>query len=102
MAADYKHKKKGGPKWQSNPDDAIKLAAIRWFAATIEATSIQMYATNPSRYKEIEAILKACLGGLGKQLPSFGLADADCPPGFVLCRDNLCSPMCEWEPPAEE
>jgi len=86
-------------KWQANPDDAIKLAALRWFALNIEAAAIQMYATDSSRYAEVEIVLKTCLAGVAGLRKTLGEPDGDCPPGFVLCRDNVCSPMCDFEDP---
>lgn len=85
-----------GPKWQATPDDAIRLAAIRWFSATIEATAIQMYATNPARFEELEGVMRMCLGELGRLRNALADPNSDCPPGFVLCKDDVCAPMCEW------
>jgi hypothetical protein len=81
-------------KWEPQPDDAIKLAALRWFACTIESDAIQIYATNPGKYEVIIGIMRACVQELRQQRD---IADAeDCPPGYVLCGKE-CAPMCDGE-----
>lgn len=89
-------KKPNTNKWQANADDAIKLAALRWFACTIEAEAIQIYATSPSKYPKIEAAMMACVKEIHGLLPTTGLSDDDCPPGYVRCG-NECAPMCMSE-----
>jgi hypothetical protein len=84
-------------KWQGTPDDAIKLAALRWFALNIESAAIEMYATDSSRYSEVEIVLKTCLAEVARLRKTLVGSEGDCPPGFVLCRDNVCSPMCDYE-----
>ena len=39
--------------WHAEPDDAIRLAALRWFALQIERLSIEIYASDKSRDFEI-------------------------------------------------
>ena len=84
-------------KWQSHPNDAIRLAAIRWFACRIEMEAIQVYATDSSLDPEIENILSECITkvhDLVKKRPIDD--DGDCPPGYVLCG-NECAPRCLFE-----
>ena len=84
----------GQIKWQPNPDDAIKLAALRWFALTIESSAIQIYATDARQYAALEQVLHACVDGIRGLNKDFVLGgDDDCPPGFVQCG-NECAPMC--------
>jgi hypothetical protein len=82
-------------KWKAHPNDAIKLAALRWLACRIEMEAIQIYATNSARYADIEAALVACVDTIHGLKQDIALGeDAECPPGYVLCR-NECAPMCD-------
>ena len=61
----FKKKKKptgGTGRWQAAPNDAIRLAALRWFALTIEKEGIELYATNTATFPEMEKILRKALG----------------------------------------
>ena len=90
------HKKHGTGRWQGTPDDAIKLAAIRWYLCAIEIEAIQLYATDPSLYESIEEKMGDCideLHGLKKTLTG---DEGDCPPGYVMCGDE-CAPRCFTE-----
>lgn len=81
-------------KWQAQPDDAIKLAALRWFACIIEAEAIQIYATDSTKYEAIEKVMRTCVKQIHDLKKKFSLADeSECPPGYVMCR-NECAPMC--------
>ena len=88
-----------GPRiWQAEPDDAIRLAALRWFAISIERLSIEIYASDKQQYEPIEDLLRHTL----KRMEKIGKRadvreDEECPNGYVLCRDGLCAPMCEGE-----
>ena len=84
------HKKRG--KWEPQPDDAIKLAALRWFACTIEAEAIQLYATNSGKYDVMVEALRACVQSL-RDASGAEEGDEDCPPGYVRCGRE-CAPMC--------
>ena len=82
-------------------DDALRLAALRWYAITIERISIEVFATHPEKYEQLEGKLKdACkaLQGLGGQKKKLKGPDEDeqdgCPDGYKLCPDGLCAPMC--------
>lgn len=90
-------KGKAGKKLHLVPEasDALRLATLRWFTTTIERLLIEVYVTNPSKYHELETLMKSQV----KQIEMFGktiaIADPDdCPEGWKLCRDGLCSPMC--------
>lgn len=89
-------------RWAPSPDDAMSLAAIRWFACVIETYSIELYATNPSTYKHTEKILRDAVRKLGLQRLKVGagLTEDDCPPGYRMC-DGICKPSCEPEAPEE-
>ena len=81
------------PNWSPSPVDTMSLAAIRWFACSLEASAIEMYATDRTTYSEIERILRVALNEIA-HLPVRGIAgDEDCPEGYVLC-DGLCRPAC--------
>src|ERR1043165_5919889 len=89
-------KKVGKDKWQPSGDDAIKLAALRWFALMIEAEAIQLYATNRVTYSSMEAVLRGTIAALhdvkDKAIPPT-VDPGECPPGFFLCG-NECAPAC--------
>src|SRR5438045_8665561 len=81
--------------WQAHRDDAIRLAALRWFALTFERLAIQIYATDREKYDALTSLMKSQI----KALASFGerqIADGEpCPEGYFLCADGLCAPMCD-------
>ena len=87
-------------KWAPSPNDAMAMAAIRWFACVIETYSIELYATNPSTFANTEEILRETVKKLGLQRikAGQGLDEDDCPPGYRLC-DGICKPACEPEAP---
>jgi hypothetical protein len=84
-------------KWQPRPNDAIRLAALHWFALELERVSIQLYASNPEVFSDLEAVLRQAVSDLGEIKKDFGGGggDGDCPDGFFLCRDGICAPMCD-------
>jgi hypothetical protein len=88
-----KGKKSNARKWQPEPDDAIRLAALRWYALTIEAQAIQLYATDSSKYGAVETILRDAVKLMDAVRPSPIGGGGDCPPGFVMCGGE-CAPMC--------
>ncbi|HEX5071319.1 MAG TPA: hypothetical protein VFV78_13975 [Vicinamibacterales bacterium] len=83
------------PKWKADPSDAIKLAALRWFALMAEAQAIQLYATSPANYKAICDIMRDAIKKMEKigHTP-IGDTDPDCPEGYVRCGRE-CAPMCD-------
>jgi hypothetical protein len=88
-------------KWQSSGDDAIKLAALRWFACMVEAESIQIYATDPTKFQAIEEALRECIKKIHDLRPKTTIGEeGECPPGYVMCRGE-CAPMCWDEAPPE-
>ncbi len=92
-----KRKGKSRSKWQPQATDAINLAAIRWFALTIEARAIEVYATNPAAYSELEALLRRCVRTVASFDPMRPITgDTDCPPGWVRCAGE-CAPVCMTE-----
>ena len=99
MAIMKKKKKQSGPstvKWDPRPNDAIKLAALRWFALEMERIAIQLYASNPDLYGEMETIMRQTLkslGDAGRQIAD--PVSGECPEGYVLCPDGICAPMCD-------
>ena len=93
-------KKKKGAKggatnlWQAEPDDAIRLAAFRWFALEIEARSIEIYATDKTRYEYVETLMRGVIKKLNDVRHDIAEPE-DCPIGYVLCKDGSCAPMCD-------
>jgi ferredoxin len=81
--------------WEYSPKDALRLAAIRWFANTIENLSIELYATNPVTFENTEALLKETLQQLKLQREQISTTGQDeCPDGYELCG-GLCVPSCD-------
>ena len=87
-------------KWTGTTDDAIKLAAIRWFACAIEMEAIQIYATNPALYLKIEARMGDCIDKLHGLKKKDIIGDEDCPPGYTMCGGE-CAPRCPGDPENE-
>jgi hypothetical protein len=89
--------------WQAQPDDAIRLAALRWFALEVERLSIEIYATDKRRYVPVERLLRDTLKRMGTIRASAKVDDPGvCPDGYVLCKDGLCAPMCDWLTPPDD
>jgi len=86
---------RGTDRWKAVPNDAIKLAAVRWFALTIEKAGIELYATNTASFPELEKILRKTLGDIDDLRDKFASQEADCPEGYVLCDDDVCRPSCD-------
>jgi hypothetical protein len=83
-------------KWQPRPDDAIRLAALRWFALELERLSIEIYASNQAAYPQMESVLRQAMKSMGDVSRRVNLAaDGECPDGYVLCKDGICAPMCD-------
>jgi hypothetical protein len=93
--------KQSGPvkqAWVPQSQDAINLAALRWYACTIERLCIEIYATNRKKYPKLAALLNKQVKELKALGVSAKIADDDaCPPGYVMCEDGLCAPSCDFE-----
>ena len=81
-------------KWQGQPDDAIRLAALRWFAIQIERIGIEIYATNKSKAAAVEELLRGTVKRMSDLHEDIAEPE-DCPIGYVLCKDGMCAPMCD-------
>jgi hypothetical protein len=82
--------------WQARPDDAIRLAALRWFALEIERVAIEIYATDPAQFEPMENLLRKTMRGMaGIAGQLHARLDDECPVGYVLCKDRTCAPMCD-------
>ena len=86
---------RGTDRWKAVPNDAIKLAALRWFALTIEKEGIELYATNAASFPEIEKILRTALGAIDDLRDKFSADEDGCPEGYFLCDDDVCRPSCD-------
>lgn len=83
-------------RWQAAPDDAIRLAALRWFALTLEQRSIELYATNTETFREMEDVLRKALHHLDDIAIKFALGEDDeCPEGYIPCGNGVCKPSCD-------
>jgi hypothetical protein len=81
------------PNWSPSPTDTMSLAAIRWFACTMEAYAIELYATDRSAFPHIEKVMRKALKDLGNAKVKPIKDDDDCPDGYIRCGD-LCKPAC--------
>ena len=80
---------------KENDQPALTLAAIRWYAMSIEKLAQDLYITQPSMYPSVQAALDkamADLEALRKQLTSQA-SGGGCPPGYKNC-DGVCLPTC--------
>ena len=94
-----KQARKRKQPWKPDPEDAIRLAALRWFGLELERLAIEIYATDKSKYPEMESVFRKAIKGL-KQAGLGGphQDEEECPPGYVLCNDGLCAPACDPDP----
>ncbi len=87
----------GKTPWQPTPQDAINLAALRYYALEIERKCILIYCTDPAAARPTFEPLTDLLAGFIKDLNEFGSKktvqfNSECCPPFVLCSDGLCHP----------
>jgi len=96
MAKRKKTSASSANKWQPRADDAIRLAALRWFALELERLSIEIYASNQALYPNMEDVLRKAVKSMSEVGRRVSLAGNDeCPGGFFLCKDGICAPMCD-------
>lgn len=83
-------------EWNPSSNDAMSLAAFRWFANTIETFAIELYATDRDSFKAVEGVLRSTLKELQriKVKPVVPEDDHGCPDGYVLCH-GICQPSCD-------
>jgi hypothetical protein len=93
-------------KFQPDPNDAFKLAALQWWAFTIGQVAIETYATDRRQYARISKVLSDATVALralaGDNRPKALDAilcetTAECPDGWV-CDAGTCEP--EFAPPS--
>lgn len=83
-------------EWKVDQDQpALTLAAIRWYAMSIEKYAMDLYITNAAQYPPVKAILDNALASLEqlRSQQSVASQDAGCPPGFKNCN-GVCLPDC--------
>jgi hypothetical protein len=76
---------------------ALKLAALRWYAISLEKLANDIYITDREKFHRIDEILKHAYRELAAVRKEFTKAATDedgCPPGYVNC-DGICLPDCE-------
>ncbi len=62
----------------------------------IEQLGIEILVTSPATFTAVENAMRAQVQLL-RQIGRETLAPEGCPDGYFLCRDGLCSPMCDDE-----
>jgi hypothetical protein len=82
-------------RWQPDPNDAIRLAALRWFALEIEKLAIELYASDRATYRAMEDVLTGTVRQMGELSKKLMVQDEECPEGYERCKDGLCAPMCD-------
>ena len=84
-------------EWSKDQDQpAMTLAAIRWYAMTIERMSTEIYITNPSNYPQVKNALDAAVSALQKirvDIVTASLGGGGCSSGYQDC-DGVCLPKC--------
>lgn len=80
-------------RWKPAPANAIQLAALHWYALTIEQMAIEAYATNPGKFAALDQYLRGVLKDM-RRIADQTIDDGDCPDGWIRCSDGLCSPAC--------
>ena len=86
-------KRKSTKKRPSN--DALTLAAINWYAMSINRLATQVYVTDPKRLADISNVLKQALQSLNEVKMALATPCGDCPDGWECCRNGLCAPTCD-------
>ena len=90
-------------EWTKDQDQpAMTLAAIRWYALSIEKLSTEIYATSASAFPQVQGALNDALSALealrAPRTAALRAGSEGCPPGFKDC-DGVCLPKCP-PPPA--
>jgi len=75
---------------------ALALAAIRWYAISIEKLSSDLYITSRDNLPAVKEALHAALQELSRLRKSMSQTAAarGCPPGYVNCQ-GMCLPECD-------
>lgn len=84
--------------WEPSSNDAMSLAAFRWFANTLENVAIEVYATKRESFDQIENVLRHALEDMGRLKKQYQVSQEEngCPDGYVLCN-GVCAPVCDWD-----
>lgn len=88
-------KKKASSTRKRASNDALNLAAINWYALTINRLATQIYVTDPKRFENIGDVLKQALESLNQVQMTLAAPCGDCPDGWECCRNGLCAPTCD-------
>lgn len=87
----------GTTNWKPEPNDAINLATLRWYALTIDRLLIQIYCTDRSKQAAMQGILDKAIRELYRHGKGITIGAEECPDGQRLCSDGFCAPMCMFE-----
>ena len=95
MAKKKKRKtSRGTLAWAPGPNNAIELAALHWYSLAMAQKAIEIYATSPARFAQLSQLCRRQI----RELEAFAeqsMEAEDCPPGYELCRNGICAPMCD-------
>ncbi len=92
-------------EWTKEQDQpAMTMAAIRWYALSIEKLSTELYVTNPGNFPQLQQALNDALTALealraprASAMTAMSAMDSVCPPGYKDC-DGICLPKCPSGP----
>lgn len=88
-------KKKASSTKKRPSNDALNLAAINWFALSINRLATQIYVTDPKQFGNISHALTEALESLSQVHQTLAEPCGECPEGWVCCRNGLCAPTCD-------
>ena len=88
-------KKKASSTRKRPSNDALNLAAINWYALSINRLATQVYVTDPKRFTDISNALTEALESLKQVQMALAAPCGDCPDGWECCRNGLCAPTCD-------
>ena len=92
-----KAKKRKTPSRVGNSSEkaAYELAALHWYALTIERLCMQLYVTDAGNLGQIKGALNDALAALNHIKNAAAAGCDECQDGWECCKaDNLCAPTC--------
>src|SRR5262245_10529786 len=88
-------KRKSSSTKKRPSNDALNLAAINWYAMSINRLATQIYVTDPKQFESLNRTLAQALESLKHAQAALVTPCGDCPDGWECCRNGLCAPTCD-------